>query len=223
MTEPILDLTPDQLLSTTRAVRKRLDFEREVPMALIEECLQVAMQAPTGSNAQGWHFVIVTDADKRRALAELYRKAFAMYPDLPSSAHNVHRDDPTMTEIQAKIVSSAEYLADNMEKVPAMLIPCISGRIDGIPPPLATLSQASIYGSILPAVWNFMLAARARRLGTCWTTLHLWFEEDAAKLLGIPYEEITQCALVPIAYTKGTKFRAAPRKPLDGVLHVNTW
>ena len=223
MSEPTLDLSPDQLLSTTRAVRKRLDFERDVPMPLINECLEMALQAPSGSNAQGWHFVVVTDAEKRRGLAELYRKAFEMYPDLPSSAHNVHKDDPSMAEIQARIVSSAEYLAENLEKAPVHLIPCVTGRMDAIPPPMGNLAQASSFGSILPAVWNFMLAARARRLGTCWTTLHLWYEEDAANLLGIPYQEITQCALIPIAYTKGTNFRPAPRKPLDNVVHVNAW
>ncbi len=218
-----LPLSPDELLSTTRAVRKRLDLDRTVPEAVIRECLEIALQAPTGSNAQGWHFVVVTDEAKRAALADIYRRAFAMYPDMPFSAHNVHKDDPSMTGIQARIVSSAEYLAENLHRVPAMLIPCVAGRVDAVPPPLGTLAQASIYGSILPAVWSFMLAARARGLGTCWTTLHLWFEEEAAQLLGIPYAEITQCALIPVAYTKGTDFKPGPRKPLDGILHIDRW
>ena len=218
-----MKLSPDELLSTTRAVRKRLDFDRAVPLSVIRECLQVATQAPTGSNAQGWHFVVVTDPRKRSALADIYRRAFAMYPDLPSSAHNVHKDDPSMTKIQERIVSSAEYLAENMHRAPVMLIPCISGRVDAVPPPMGALAQGSIYGSILPAVWSFMLAARARGLGTCWTTLHLWFEEEAAALLGIPYADVTQCALIPVAYTKGTDFKPGPRKPLDGILHVDTW
>lgn len=218
-----LPLSPDELLSTTRAVRKRLDLDRTVPEAVIRECLEIALQAPTGSNAQGWHFVVVTDEGKRAALADIYRRAFAMYPDMPFSAHNVHKDDPSMTQIQARIVSSAEYLAENLHRVPAMLIPCVAGRVDAVPPPLGTLAQASIYGSILPAVWSFMLAARARGLGTCWTTLHLWFEEEAAQLLGIPYAEITQCALIPVAYTKGTDFKPGPRKPLDGILHIDRW
>ncbi len=223
MAAPTLDLSPDELLSTTRAVRKRLDLERPVPLDVLHECLQMALQAPTGSNAQGWHFLVVTDAAKRRALADIYRRAFAMYPDLPFSAHNVHKDDPSMTALQERIVSSAEYLAENLHRVPVMLIPCVAGRPDTAPAPFAVLAQASIYGSILPAVWSFMLAARARGLGTCWTTLHLWYEEEAAQLLGIPLAEITQCALIPVAYTKGTSFRPAPRKPLDGILHIDTW
>lgn len=223
MPTSMLDLSPDELLSTTRAVRKRLDFDRPVPLDVVRECLQVALQAPTGSNAQGWHFVVVTDAAKRQALADIYRRAFAMYPDMPFSAHNIHKDDPSMTALQERIVSSAEYLAENLHRAPVMLIPCVIGRPDAAPPPFSVLAQASIYGSILPAVWSFMLAARARRLGTCWTTLHLWFEEEAAQLLGIPHTEVTQCALIPLAYTLGTNFRPGARKPLDGILHVDSW
>ncbi len=192
-------------------------------MSVIRECLDMAMQAPSGSNAQGWHFVVVTEQAKKDKLAEIYRKAYAMYPDLPSSAHNVHKADPSMAGIQERIVSSVEYLAENFERAPVMLIPCVGGRVEAVPAPMATLAQASQYGSILPAVWNFMLAARARMLGTCWTTLHLWYEEEAAELLGIPYTEVTQCALIPVAYTKGTKFRPGPRKPLDEILHVDSW
>jgi nitroreductase len=223
MTTPVLDLSPDELLSTTRAVRKRLDLDRPVALDVVRECLQVAMQAPTGSNAQGWHFVVVTDAAKKQALADIYRRAFAMYPDMPFSAHNIHKDDPSMASLQERIVSSAEYLAEHLHRVPVMLIPCVVGRPDAAPAPFSVLAQASIYGSILPAVWSFMLAARARGLGTCWTTLHLWFEEEAAQLLGIPHAEVTQCALIPVAYTVGTEFRPGARKPLDGILHVDRW
>lgn len=218
-----LNLSPDELLSTTRAVRKRLDLDRPVPMEVLRECLDLALQAPTGSNAQGWHFVAVTDAEKKRALADIYRRAWAMYPDMPFSAHNLHQDDPSMAAQQERIISSADYLAENFHRVPVMLIPCVTGRVEATPAPFGVLAQASVYGSILPAVWNFMLAARARGIGTCWTTLHLWFEEEAAQLLGIPYAEITQCALIPVAYTKGTSFKPAPRKPLDPILHVDRW
>lgn len=223
MTSDMLNLSPDELLSTTRAVRKRLDFDREVPMSLIRECLEMALQAPTGSNAQSWHFVVVTDQTKKDKLAEIYRKGFAMYADMPFSAHNVHKDDPSMTEIQERIVSSADYLAENLQRSPVMVIPCLVGRFEEIPAPLTNLAQASSFGSILPALWNFMLAARARKLGTCWTTIHLWHEQEAAEVLGIPYEEITQCALTPVAYTKGTDFKPAPRKPLDPILHIDSW
>lgn len=216
-------LTTDQLLTTTRAVRKRLDFDRPVPLEVIRECLEIALQAPTGSNAQGWQWMVVTDPAKRRALAELYRKAWAVYPSMDASAHRVHSADPSMTEVQERVVSSAEFLAENMEKPPVLLIPCIAGRVEGIPAPFGVVAQASTYGSILPAAWSFMLAARTRGLGTAWTTLHLMHEEEAAGILGIPYREITQCAMIPVAYTKGTDFKAGPRKPLDPILHVNNW
>ena len=218
-----LPLTPDELLTTTRAVRKRLDFTRPVDLAIVRECLEIALQAPSGSNAQNWQWMIVQDAGKRLALAQLYRQAWAFYPSMAASAHQVHAADPTMTEVQARVVSSAQYLADNLEKAPIFLIPCVTGRVEHVPGPMAVVSQASTYGSILPAAWSFMLAARARGLGTAWTTLHLFHEEAAANILGIPYAEITQCALIPVAYTKGTTFRAGPRKSIDPILHVDSW
>jgi nitroreductase len=222
MTKP-LPLTPDELLTTTRAVRKRLDFDRPVELSVIRECLEIALQAPSGSNAQGWQFVVVTDAGKRRALAELYRKAWLVYEKMPIAAHHVHAADPSMKEIQERVVSSAEYLAYNLEKAPAYLIPCLTPRIDAAAGPMLNMMASASLGSLLPAVWSFMLAARARGLGTCWTTLHLFHEQEAAKILGIDFASVAQCALIPIAYTKGTDFKPAPRKPLDGVLHVNQW
>ena len=219
-----IPLDPDQLLGTTRAVRKRLDLERPVDLALVKECLELALQAPTGSNAQGWHFVVVTDAAKRRGLAELYRRAWAVYEKMPFAAHHVHADDPSMTAVQARVVGSAQYLADHLERVPVHVIPCVAGRFEAVPAPMAVLAQASAYGSILPATWSFMLAARARGLGTSWTTLHLWHEAEAAELLGIPYASVTQCALIPVAHVLGRPdFRPGPRKPLAGVLHLNAW
>jgi nitroreductase len=218
-----VDLTTDELLTTTRAVRKRLDFDRPVDLDVVRECLELALQAPTGSNAQGWQWLVVTDPERRRALAELYRRAWAMYPSMPGSAHQVHAADASMTQIQEKVVSSAEYLAENLEKVPVLLIPCISGRVENVPAPMSVVAQASLYGSVLPATWSFMLAARSRGLGTAWTTLHLIFEREAAEILGIPYADITQCALIAVAYSKGTDFKAGPRKPLDAILHVNQW
>jgi nitroreductase len=224
MPSHLLPLDPDQLLTTTRAVRKRLDFERPLDLALVEQCLEVALQAPTGSNAQGWHFVVVTDPAKRRGLAELYRKAWAVYQTMPFAAHRVHENDPSMTDVQVRVVESAQYLADHLERVPVHVIPCVAGRFEAVPAPMAVLAQASAYGSILPAAWSFMLAARARGLGTSWTTLHLWHEAEAATLLGIPYEAVTQCALIPVAHVKGRpEFRPGPRKPLSGVLHLNGW
>jgi len=222
---PLLDLTPDELLSTTRAVRKRLDLERPVPMEAVRECLRLALQAPTGSNAQGWHFLLVTDAEKRRALAGLYRKAFDVYRTMPVSAHagEAEAGDPAHAAQMTRVVSSAEYLAAHLDKVPVHLIPCIQGRVDQLQGPGANLAQASVYGSILPAVWSFMLAARARGLGTAWTTLHLMHEKEAADLLGIPYDEVSQVALIPLAWSRGTEFKPARRKPMEGVVHLNRW
>jgi nitroreductase len=224
---PVLDLTPDELLSTTRAVRKRLDLERPVPLELVRECALLATQAPSGSNAQGWHFVVVSDAEKRRRIAELYGKAFELYRSSPVSAHRLAElaQQGAQADLRQmeRVVDSAEYLARNLARVPVFLIPCVAGRTDSATGPLANLAQASTYGSILPAVWSFMLAARARGLGTAWTTLHLMHEREAAQILGIPYEQVMQTALVPVAFTRGTDFRPARRKPLDGILHVDAW
>lgn len=217
-----LDLTADQVLTTTRAVRKRLDFDRPVEMEVVRECLELALQAPSGSNAQGWHFVVITDEEKRRAIGDFYKQAFTAYRDMPVSAHAlVEQREGAERQQMDRVVSSAEYLAENMSRAPVLIIPCVEGRVDNITGQAASLSQASIYGSVLPAFWSFMLAARERGLGTSWTTLHLMFEQQVAEMLGIPYDSVTQTALSPIAYTKGTEFKLARRRPLDAVLHVN--
>ncbi|MFT4520700.1 MAG: nitroreductase [Halioglobus sp.] len=217
---PKLNLSADEVLTTTRAVRKRLDLEKPVEMSAIEECLQVALQAPSGSNSQGWHFVVVTDPDKISAIAAHYLTAFDEYEAGPNQPTKQHLDDPSMAATQERVLSSARYLADNMANVPALLIPCCAGLPEAAHLPLSVLS--SIYGSLLPAVWSFMLAARERGIGTCWTTLHLQYEKEVAEILGIP-AEYAQVALIPIAYTKGTDFKTAPRKELDGVMHTNQW
>jgi nitroreductase len=218
-----LDLSNDQLLSTTRAVRKRLDFDRPVEHSVLMECMELALQAPSGSNAQNWHFVFVTDAAKRAQIAELYKATFAGYAESPMSAAAVHADDPSMADTQARVMSSAQYLADNMHRAPVFFIPCAAGRIDSLSGEGANVAQSSTFGSVIPAAWSFMLAARARGLGTCWTTLHLMHERAVAEILGLPYDEVTQIALIPVAYTKGTDFKPAPRKPMDGVVHFDSW
>jgi nitroreductase len=217
---PRLKLSADEVLTTTRAVRKRLDFDKPVEPSVLRECLDIALQAPSGSNSQGWHFVIVTEPAKKAAIAELYLKAFDDYEAGPNQPTRQHLDDPSMAPTQERVLNSARYLADNLARVPAMLIPCCAGRPDT--PGLPQGVVASMYGSILPAVWSFMLAARERGIGTCWTTLHLYYEKEVAALLGIP-DEFAQVALIPIAYTQGTKFKAAPRKDLDKILHTDTW
>jgi nitroreductase len=215
-----LGLSADEVLTTTRAVRKRLDFDRPVSMALIEECLQIALQAPSGSNAQGWHFVVVTDREKIDCIAEYYQRAFAVYAASEYQPTGHHREDPALAATQVRVLTSAQYLADNLHRVPALLIPVTVMRPDF--PGVSLSAIAGIMGSILPAVWSFMLAARNRGLGTCWTTLHLDYEKEIGSLLGIP-EEHGQVALIPIAYTLGTDFRPAPRKDLSSVLHHNSW
>ena len=224
MSEAQLSLTNDELLSTTRAVRKRLDFERDVPMSAIKECMDLAVQAPSGSNAQGWQFVFVTDQAKRQKIGEYYREAFSHYRDMPFAIHKLHSDsaDASLADSQERSASSADYLAENMGKAPVLMIPCIAGRIDNAEGANAS-AQAGIMGSIIPAAWSFMLAARARGIGTAWTTLHLAHEQAVAELLGIPYESFTQVALIPIAYTKGTDFKPAYRPPVESVMHINQW
>jgi nitroreductase len=205
------------LLTTTRAVRKRLDLTRPVKRKVIEECLAIAQQAPNGSNLQGWHFVIVTDADKRAALAELYRKGSRVYFAHPPTPHG--GVTPSNENATKRLRESARYLVEHLHEVPVHVIPCISGRTDGLP----AVRQAPTWASIIPATWSFMLALRARGLGSAFTTFHLHYEEQAAKLLGIPFREVMQAGLVPVAYAKGTDFHPAPREPLSSMLHWNRW
>ena len=214
----LLDLNPDQLLSTTRSVRLRLDLTRSVERSSIEACLHIAQQAPTGGNQQGWSFVVVTDAEKRCALGSLYKRGWDAY--LQEIAARAASETPTMPSRDVlRVYRSAQYLADHMGEVPVLVVPCITGRTEGAGPG----EQASLWGSILPAVWSFMLAARARGLGTCWTTLHLLHEREAADLLGIPYDRVMQAALIPVAHTIGDEFRPGPRKPLDTIVHWEQW
>jgi nitroreductase len=216
---PKLNLSADEVLTTTRAVRKRLDFDRPVEFSVIRECLDIAVQSPTGSMGQFWQFVLVDDPQQRAALGKLYKRGWDGYVDQPYSLFNLHKGDKAMTEIVERAGDSASFLGDNMARAPWLLIPVITGRFEGG----SSDVMAGMYGSILPAVWSFMLAARERSLGTCWTTIHLVYEKEAADILGIPYQDYTQVAMVPIAYTKGTEFKPAPRKDLDRFLHRNHW
>lgn len=224
----LLDLSPDELLTTTRAVRKRLDLDRPVERDVIEECLDVAMQAPTGSNMQNWHWVVVTDPDLRAEIAEVYREGARGYL-LPAEGE---ADDPAPTtavdDQQARVVSSARYLVEHLHRVPVLVIPCAWGRVDdaaaeGGTPFRGTALQAGFWGSIFPAVWSFQLALRARGLGSSLTTFHLAQERRVAELLGIPYDRCTQAALLPVAYTIGTDFRPARRRDAADVVHWDRW
>ncbi|MCK9903185.1 NADH dehydrogenase [Parafrankia colletiae] len=216
----MLDLSADELLSTTRAVRHRLDFSRPVPWRLIEECVDLAVQAPTGRNRQRWHFVVVTDARRRAALADVFRRAVAVVD--PGVSRLSHRDVQRMTmhsRSMTQMVSGFQHLYDNIHRVPAIVVPCVEGRTDGA----SALAQSMTWGSILPAVWSFMLAARARGLGTVWTTAQGPLEREMAQVLGVPYDEVMLAAFIPLAFTLGTEFRPAPRVPRDQILHRDRW
>jgi len=205
-------------LTSTRSVRRRLDFSRPVDPAVIKRCIAIALQSPTGSNIQGWHFIVVTDAAKRRGLGELYSKAFEMYRNAPPSVRSpIPETDPRFAQTQ-RIIDSASYLADRLHEAPVLVVACIEGRVENA----GVLAQASLYGSILPAVWSFMLALRARGLGSAWTTLHLMFEREAAALLHIP-DSVTQVALLPVAAFTGTDFKPAKRLPPEDRTHWNEW
>lgn len=215
----MLPLSAKELLTTTRAVRKRLDLSRPVEREVIEECISIAQQAPTASNMQNWHFVVVTDTIKKAALAELFRKGWETYIKLPTSITNIKFEDPKRNATQKRIISSAEYLVDHLALVPVYVIPCIAARTEGQP----TVVQSAVWGSIAPAAWSFMLAARSFGLGTSWTSFHLFYEEEAANILNIPYKDVMQAALIPVAYTIGSDFKPAPRNSVHTMVHWNTW
>lgn len=210
--------TVDELLTTTRAVRRRLDLEKPVPREVVEECLELAVQAPTGGNNQGWRWVVVTDQAKRAGLAELYRRAWdTVYGNQGEDAMAGQR--PEIEAQQRRVYRSADYLAQNLERVPVHVVPCILGALpEGTPAWMA----ASHLGSIIPAIWSFQLALRSRGLGSVYTTLHLAHEAEAAKLLEIP-DSVTQVALIPVAYTKGTDFKQAARRPAEEITYWNAW
>jgi nitroreductase len=213
-----LPLNPDELLTTTRSVRRRLDLTRPVPLELVRECLDIALQAPSGSNRQGWHWVVVTDPDTRARVGEFYRRSVARYLTSSGAAARLFADDPDRAPVQRRVGDSVAYLGEHMGQVPVLVLPCLrTGRAE-----LPGGNQAGLWGSLLPAAWSYMLAARARGLGTAWTTLHLAYEREVADLLGLP-GDVHQGALIPTAWYTGEGFRPASRVPLDQVLHVDRW
>ncbi|MFJ1561990.1 nitroreductase family protein [Streptomyces mirabilis] len=192
------------MLTTTRSVRRRLDLTRPVDIVLVRECLRIALQAPNGSNVQRWRWIVVTDPDRRVALADLYRKAWQQRGDERTGDPRVH--------------DSAGHLAENLHRVPVLVIPCLELPGEELPHG----NQAGLWGSLLPAAWSYMLAARTRKLGTAWTTLHLKYEHEAADLLGLP-GKVRQGALIPTAHVRGAGFRPAWRLPLGQVVRVDRW
>ena len=204
----------DELLATTRAVRKRLDFGRPVPRAIINDCIALSQQAPTGGNSQGWRWVVVEDRERRASLAELYRKAAAAYLEAEGNKAREAGDKQTL-----RVFDSALYLAENLQHAPLHVIPCLLGRPSEDAP---IVSVAAMMGSIFPAVWSFQLALRSRGLGSCLTSLHLMYEKEAAALLGIP-SDVIQVALLPVAYTKGIEFKRANRPDPSSIVHWDSW
>jgi nitroreductase len=212
-----LNLSVDEVLTTTRSVRKRLDFDKPVSREVLMECLELALQAPTGSNSQGWQWVFVDDADKKKAIGDVYLANARDYLSAPPAEYP---EGDTRGERMGKVRDSAMYLAEHMHEAPVLLIPCLEGRAEKQP-----LGGVSFWASLFPAVWSFCLALRSRGLGSCWTTLHLLRdgERQVADVLGIPYDQYSQGGLFPIAYTKGTDFRPAKRLPAAQVTHWNGW
>ncbi len=200
----------DELLTTTRAVRKRLDLTRPVGREVILECIRLAMQAPTASNTQDWRWIVVTDPDKRAAIAKIYSSIGAQYLEYAAQSAS----DPQTQ----RVYQSAMSLTDTLARVPVHVIPCLEQRIDGAELGIA----AAAWASIIPAGWSFLLALRSRGLGSVWTTMHLFKEKEVAELLGIP-DTVTQAALFPVAYTIGTDFRPAARPPAESITYWDSW
>jgi nitroreductase len=214
----VLDLTFDQVLTTTRSVRKRLDLERPVPRTVVEECLQLALQAPSGSNQQPWRWIAVDDPGVRAAVAAEYAGALDGYAREVADAGASSGYDFASPEA-LRIGASVYHLRDHLHRVPVLVVPLVAGRLDGA----SVFLQASLWGSVLPATWSFMLALRSRGLGSAWTTVHLHRERRVAEILGVPFERWTQAGLLPVAYTVGTGFKPGPRRPASEVLRWNGW
>ena len=212
-----LDLTPRELLTTTRAVRKRLDLQRPVEREIVEDCLRLAFQAPNGSDQQTWNWVLVDDADTRAEMARIYMAALQDYIDRPRTKPSDAR--PPQTPKQQRMTESVMHLMQHLHEVPVLLVPTFHGRCEKG----SVFDQASRWGSIAPGIWSFMLALRLHGMGSAWTTIHLHREQEMAELLGIPYETETQAGLFPVAYTIGTDFKPADRTGSEQRIHWNRW
>jgi len=202
----------DRLLSTTRAVRRRLDLERPVEREVILDCIRLSQQAPTASNTQKWRWMVVMDAKKRAAIAEIYGRGKQF---LAQARAAIDAGDAQTH----RVYDSAEWLVDHLHEVPCLVIPCVEGRL---PPGSPNGMAAAVYGSIFPAMWSFQLALRSRGLGSALTTIHLFFEQDVAALLGIP-DDVMQVALLPVGYTKGTDFKVAERPGPETITSFDAW
>ncbi|HVQ49880.1 MAG TPA: nitroreductase family protein [Mycobacterium sp.] len=207
----------DQLLTATRSARKSLDLEAPVDLDEIRDCLQAGLQAANGSNQQSWRWLVITEDGLRDKIAALYRDAYLQKVGGQLIAGLMPAGTP-----EAKLMSSTEWLVENLARVPVLVIPCYEPtmpRTDGD----ESFYLATLYGSIFPAVWNFQLALHARGYGTCITTLHLHYEQAVRDLLGIP-ESFVQGCLLPVARLRvGRTFAPAPRRKIDEVVGINGW
>ncbi len=207
----------DELLTTTRSARKALDLDAPVEPSSVRQCLRIAMQAANGSNQQSWRWLVVSDAALREKVAALYRDTYLQRVGGQLIADLLPADTPG-----GRLMTSTEWLVENLAKVPLLVIPCYEPyipRVEGDD----SFFAATLYGSIFPAVWNFQLALHSRGYGTCITTLHLAHEEAEGELLGIP-DTYTQGCLLPVARLRaGLTFRPASRRPIDEVVAVDTW
>src|ERR1700759_3127237 len=201
----VLPLSSDELLTTTRSVRKRLDLDRPVPLELVRECLDLALQAPSGSNSQGWHWLVITDPDTKQAIGELYRRSTEKYLEIRSrqlEAPGAPAADSPEGQAIRRIRDSSAYLGEHRAAGGSQAMACTGVRGGGRP----GAGQTGLWGSLLPAAWSYMLACRSRELGTAWTTLHLTYEKEAADILGLP-DHVRQGVLIPTAYYTGETFR----------------
>ncbi len=207
----------EHLLTTTRSARKSLDLDARVDLDDIRQCLRIAMQAANGSNQQSWRWLVIAEPALRHKLAELYRDAYLLRVGGQMLGDLLPPGSP-----EGRLMSSTEWLVENLAKVPLLVIPCYQPylpRIDGD----ESFYQATLYGSIFPAVWNFQLALHARGYGTCITTLHLHREDAVRELLQIP-DSYTQGCLLPVGRLRADHtFSPARRRPLDDVVAVDRW
>lgn len=218
--ESLLPLSAEELLTTTRGVRKRLDFSRPVERDVLRACVAAALQAPSGSNRWALQFVIVTDPERRRAIGDAYRAGYETYRSLDGVyIGSIEKGDPALDEQQRRTTSSADFLAEHMGEAPAIVAACAPGRAEDGP----AIRKTTLLGSVMPAMWSFMLAARLRGLGTCWTTVGLFEEAASAEAFGIDNDAVTIGAISPVAYTRGTDFKPALRPDPDDVIHWDHW
>jgi nitroreductase len=203
--------TIDWVLATTRTVRKRLDLDRPVDLGVVRECLELALQAPTGGDVQGWRWIVVTDPAVKARLRDLYLESHEVASGGRRPVEVVGSDD--------RMLDGAWHLATNLDRVPVLVVACIRGQLT----PDSTLARAgALFASIYPAVWSLQLALRSRGLASAMTTVHLERHAAVAAALGIP-GGVTQAALIPIAHLLGPDLRPARRRPVREVAYRDQW